>query len=60
MSSRFANSKKSLDIIEESNAIEFVINKEKYKLIISNDLSKAYFTLKDISSNTEFFSEKSL
>ena len=60
MSSRFANSKKLLDIIEESNTIEFEINKEKYKLIISNDSSKAYFILKDFSSNTEFYSEKSL
>ena len=60
MSSRFANSKKSLDIIEDSNAIEFEINKEKYKLIISNDSSKAYFVLKDFSSNIEFYTEKSI
>ena len=60
MSSRFANSKKSLDIIEESNAIEFEINKEKYKLIISNDSSKVKFILKDFLSSTEYCSEKSL
>ena len=47
-------------IIEESNSIEFEINKERYKLKISNDSSKIQLSLQDFSSSTEYYSEKSL
>ena len=47
-------------IIEESHSIEFEINKERYKLKISNDSSKIQLSLQDFSSSTEYYSEKSL
>ena len=47
-------------IIEESNSIEFEINKERYKLKISNDSSKIQLSLQDFSSSTEYYLEKSL
>ena len=60
MSSRFTESLNDVKIIDESNSIEFKINKENYKLIISNDSSQIKITLQDLSSSTIYYIEKSL
>ena len=60
MASRFAKSSKSFEILDETNAIEFEINNEKYKLIISSNQDKIQITLQDLSSSTEYFMENTL
>ena len=60
MSSRFTESLNEVKIIDESNSIAFKINKENYKLIISNDSSQIKITLQDLSSSTVYYIEKSL
>jgi hypothetical protein len=57
MRSRFSK-KKSVEVTEESNSIEFEVNKEKYKLSITNDSNKLHFKLKDESSSIEYILEK--
>ena len=58
MRSRFSKSKKSVEITEESNSIEFEVNKDKYKLSITNDSNKLIFKLNDVSSSVEYILEK--
>ena len=60
MSSKLGKSNKKLEVLDEINTIEFEINKEKYKLIISTDSSQIKFCLQDLSSETEYYTEKSL
>ena len=60
MASRFAKSSKSYEILDETSAIEFEINNEKYKLIISSNQNKIQITLQDLSSSTEYFLENTL
>ena len=60
MASRFAKSSKSFEILDERSAIEFEINNEKYKLIISSNQNKIQITLQDLSSSTEYFMENTL
>jgi len=60
MASRFAKSSKSFEILDETSAIEFEINNEKYKLIISSNQDKIQITLQDLSSSTEYFMENTL
>ena len=60
MDSRFAKSSKSYEILDETSAIEFEINNEKYKLIISSNQNKIQITLQDLSSSTEYFLENTL
>jgi len=60
MASRFAKTSKSFEILDETNAIEFEINNEKYKLIISNNQNKIQIILQDLSSSTEYFLESTL
>ena len=60
MSSRFAKTTKSIEIIDESNSIEFEVNNEKFKLIISNDQTKIQIILQDLSSSAEYFLEKTI
>ena len=57
MRSRFSK-KKSVEVTEESNSIEFEVNKEKYKLSITNDSNKLHFKLNDESSSMEYKLEK--
>jgi hypothetical protein len=60
MASKFGKSNKKLEVLDEINTIEFEINKEKFKLIISNGPSQIKFCIKDLSSETEYYSEKTL
>ena len=60
MASRFGKTSKSFEVIDETNSIEFEINNEKYKLIISNNAKNIQIILQDLSSSTEYFLEKSL
>jgi len=60
MASRFAKSSKSFEILDETSAIEFEINNEKYKLIISSNQNKIQITLQDLSSSIEYFMENTL
>ena len=60
MASRFAKTSKSFEILDETNTIEFEINNEKYKLIISNNQNKIQIILQDLSSSTEYFLESTL
>ena len=60
MASRFAKSSKSYEILDETSAIEFEINNEKYKLIISSNQNKIQITLQDLSSSIEYFMENTL
>ena len=60
MASRFAKSSKSFEILDETSAIEFEINNEKYKLIISSNQNKIQIILQDLSSSTEYFLENTL
>jgi hypothetical protein len=70
MRSRFSKSLKketteqeqspNIEVSEQSNTIEFEVNKEKYKLTISNDSNQIKFILQDISSSEEYHLEKTL
>ena len=60
MASRFAKTSKSFEVKDESNSIEFEVNNEHFKLIISNDQKLIQIILQDLSSSTEYFLEKSL
>ena len=60
MASRFGKTSKSFEVIDETNSIEFEINNEKYKLIISNNAKNIQIVLQDLSSSTEYFLEKNL
>ena len=60
MASRFAKTSKSFEIKDESNSIEFEVNNNHFKLIISNDQKLIQIILQDLSSSTEYFLEKSL
>ena len=58
MKSRFSKAKKSVEITDESNSIEFEVNKDKYKLSITNNSGQITFKLEDLSSSTEYSTEK--
>ena len=58
MHSRFSKYRKSIETTEQSNSIEFEVNKEKYKLFITNNSNKISFKLDDLSSHTEYSLEK--
>ena len=58
MRSRFSKSRKSVEVTEESNSIEFEVNKDRYKLSITNDSNKLHFKLNDESSSNEYILEK--
>ena len=60
MASRFAKTSKSFEVKDESNSIEFEVNNNHFKLIISNDQKLIQIILQDLSSSTEYFLEKSL
>ena len=60
MASRFDKTSKSFEVKDESNSIEFEVNNEHFKLIISNDQKLIQIILQDLSSSTEYFLEKSL
>ena len=60
MASRFAKSTKTFEILDETNTIEFEVNNEKYKLIISNNQNKIQISLQDLSSLTEYFLDSTL
>ena len=60
MASRFAKTSKSFEILDETSAIEFEINNEKYKLIISSNQNKIQITLQVLTSSTEYFVENTL
>ena len=55
-------SKKPLEIIEQTETIEFELNKEKYKLTISNDLNTIEFILEELLSmnKNEYYLETNL
>ena len=59
MKSRFSKTKKSIEIMDESNTIEFEVNKDKYKLSIKNNSNQISFKLEDLSSSKEYSLEKS-
>ena len=59
MKSRFSKTKKSIEIMDESNTIEFEVNKDKYKLSIKNNSNQITFKLDDLSSSKEYSLEKS-
>ena len=58
MKSRFSKTKKSIEIMDESNTIEFEVNKDKYKLSIKNNSNQITFKLDDLSSSKEYSLEK--
>ena len=58
MKSRFSKTKKSIEIMDESNTIEFEVNKDKYKLSIKNNSNQISFKLEDLSSSKEYSLEK--
>ena len=58
MKSRFSKAKKSMEVTEESNNIEFEVNKEKYKLSINNNSNQIIFKILDLSSSSEYSLEK--
>ena len=58
MKSRFSKTKKSIEIMDESNTIEFEVNKDKYKLSIKNNSNQITFKLEDLSSSKEYSLEK--
>ena len=58
MHSRFSKYRKSIETTEQSNSIEFEVNKEKYKLFITNNSNKISFKLDDLSSHIEYSLEK--
>ena len=58
MKSRFSKTKKSIEIMDESNTIEFEVNKDKYKLSIKNNSNQLTFKLEDLSSSKEYSLEK--
>ena len=58
MKSRFSKAKKSVEVTDESNSIEFEVNKDKYKLSITNNSGQITFKLEDLSSSTEYSTEK--
>ena len=60
MASRFAKTSKSFEVKDESNSIEFEVNNNHFKLIISNDQKLIQIILQDLSISTEYFLEKSL
>ena len=60
MHSRFGKYRKSVEVTDQSNSIEFEVNKEKYKLSLTNDSNKINFKLTDISSSTEYTLVKTL
>ena len=55
-------SKKPLEIIEQTETIEFELNEEKYKLTISNDLNTIEFILEELLSmnKNEYYLETNL
>ena len=59
MKSRFSKTKKSIEIMDESNTIEFEVNKDKYKLSIKNNSNQISFKLEDLSSSKEYSLENS-
>ena len=58
MKSRFSKAKKSLEVTDESNSIEFEVNKDRYKLSINNNSNNITFKLQDLSSSIEYSLEK--
>ena len=58
MKNRFSKAKKSLEVIDESNNIEFEVNKDRYKLSITNNSNQIIFKLQDLSSSLEYSLEK--
>ena len=58
MKSRFSKAKKSVEVTDESNTIEFEVNKDKYKLSLTNNSNQITFKLEDLSSSTEYSTEK--
>ena len=58
MKSRFSKAKKSVEVTDESNTIEFEVNKDKYKLSLTNNSNQITFKLEDLSSSKEYSLEK--
>ena len=58
MKSRFSKAKKSIEVTDESNSIEFEVNKDKYKLSITTNANQIIFKLDDLTSSTEYSIEK--
>ena len=60
MHSRFGKYRKSVEVTDQSNSVEFEVNKDKYKLSLTNDSNKINFKLTDVSSSTEYTLVKTL